>query len=75
MSTTATSNTGEPEVEVIQPLPASETTFKSETPPIDTGYNAPPSYSSNKEWEEDRRSLSKAQHDALNGFSTRKHYH
>lgn len=32
------------------------------------GYNAIPSYASNKEWEADRRALAKARHDALKGF-------
>jgi hypothetical protein len=32
------------------------------------GYNATAAYTSNKEWEEDRRALAKARHDALNGF-------
>lgn len=36
--------------------------------PARDGYNAPPSYASNKEWEDDRRTLGKARHDALNGF-------
>lgn len=36
--------------------------------PQHNGYDAPASYNSNKEWEEDRRSLAKARHDALNGF-------
>lgn len=64
--------TGQPsEIEAIQPPSSMIQPIESqpsESKPLDTGYSAPPSYSSNREWEEDRRSLSKAQHDALNGF-------